>query len=328
MIKDIYRRIYAFEKLAVIYFIFTWVFCRIYNFKINYMPEYSFYQLFGAFSVGYLMICIYAIFLAIHHKSIYIAVEEIKHRYLNLKFFIESFRIVLIVTIVLKLFCNLKQIIPLVNPRLFDSAFWQMDITFHLNHSPTLLFLKIPQSSWLWIFIDKFYVTFFIKNMIIPWIFIFQTKSAALRHRFIFAICLCWIIGGLSYYLFPAVGPCFFKAELFQGLNIPVAKALQNSLWAEYNSFINNPLVYRAKTFYGVAAMPSLHVAIVALFFIFSLKLNHILSTLILVYTILTLCGSVMLGWHYAIDGYAGVVLAILVYFISCYLLQDKNQRL
>jgi len=328
MLKNIYNRLFHFEKLAIIYFVFIWILCHFYKFKINYMIGYFFYQLFGTFCLGYLMVCIYCIFLAIRYRNIHRAIEEVRHHYLNFNFLIRSFRMIATVIIVLILFCNLKQIIPLINPKLFDNTFWRMDIALHLGHSPTLLFLKIPSLSWFWPFIDKAYFTFFIENMIILWIFILQTKSIELRYRFIFAICLCWIIGGLSYYLFPGLGPCYFKGELFQGLNIPIAKSLQHSLLVEYSSFRNNPLIYRPKTFYGIAAMPSLHIAIVVLFYIFSLKLNRILASLILVYVILMFCGSIMLGWHYAIDGYVGAALAILVYFISCYLLQDKNQKL
>ena len=320
MLKNIYNRLFHFEKLAIIYFVFIWVLRHFYKFKINYMIEYFFYQLFGAFCLGYLMVCIYCIFLAIRYRNIHRGIEEVRQRYLNFNFLIESFRIITTVTVILILFCNLKQIIPLINPRLFDNTFWRMDIALHLGHSPTLLFLKIPYSSWFWPFIDRFYVTFFIKNMIIPWVFILQTKSVRLRHRFILAVCLCWIIGGLSYYLFPGLGPCYFKRDLFHGLNIPIAKSLQHSLLVGYISFRDNPLIYRAETFSGIAAMPSLHIAIVALFFIFSLKLNRILASLILVYAILMFCGSIMLGWDYAIDGYAGVALAVLVYFISCYI--------
>jgi membrane-associated phospholipid phosphatase len=56
----------------------------------------------------------------------------------------------------------------------------------------------------------------------------------------------------------------------------------------------------------GIAAFPSLHVAVPALFVCAFPRWRFVWIP----FTAVTLIGSILLGWHYLIDGYAGVALA------------------
>lgn len=324
-IKDRLRQLYPFEKIVIVYVLFAHVIANIFNFKLNYLVEYFFSQVAGALLLGCLLCGGYFLFFIIRNRNNNKALIVLREYYFNNAFFLDSFRIILAVTITLIFFCNLKQIIPLVHPKLFDSLFWDLDIFLHFGLSPTLIALKIPKDSWVWPFMDKLYLTFFLKNMLVPWIFILQRKSKRLRDAVISAVCLLWIIGGLVYFLLPAMGPCYFKPELFKDINMPLNHKLQKFLLEEYVHFIRNPLNYQAKTFYGIAAMPALHVAVPLLFTLFCLRLNKFLFLILLFYTILIWLSSIMLGWHYAIDGYAGVLLAVSTYLFSCrYILLQK----
>ena len=316
-IKGIIQHLYPFEKLTLIYVLFAHIVANIFNFKLNYMKQYFFSQVFSGLMFGYLLCGGYFLFFFIRNRNDNKALTAMRQYYFNARFFLDSIRIVSAITVTLVFFCNLKQIIPLVHPKLFDSLFWNLDIFFHFGLSPTLTALKIPKDSLAWPVMDKFYLTFFLKNMFAPWIFIIQRRSKRLRDAVITAVCLLWITGGLVYFLLPAMGPCYFKPELFKGLNMPVNHKLQELLLTEYARFINNPLSYQAKTFYGIAAMPALHIAVPLLFTLFCLRLNKYLFIIFLFYTALIWIGSIMLGWHYAIDGYAGALLALTIFGLT-----------
>ena len=60
----------------------------------------------------------------------------------------------------------------------------------------------------------------------------------------------------------------------------------------------------------GISAMPSLHVALATLFAIIAWQCQRWLGALLAVFALVTQIGSVVLGWHYAVDGYAGALLA------------------
>ena len=65
----------------------------------------------------------------------------------------------------------------------------------------------------------------------------------------------------------------------------------------------------------AVAAMPSLHVASTCGFYLVARATHRWLGWAFLVFLALMLLGSVHLGWHYAIDGYAGIAGTILLWW-------------
>ncbi len=62
----------------------------------------------------------------------------------------------------------------------------------------------------------------------------------------------------------------------------------------------------------GIAALPSLHVAAQALFFVWCWRLRSRWRTVFLITTGLTFMGSVATGWHWAVDGFAGLAIAVI----------------
>jgi hypothetical protein len=67
----------------------------------------------------------------------------------------------------------------------------------------------------------------------------------------------------------------------------------------------------RWKHFAGIAAMPSLHVGVSVLFVLVAWQMSRLLGLLLAVYAVAIQIGSVVLAWHYAVDGYLGALFAI-----------------
>ena len=76
----------------------------------------------------------------------------------------------------------------------------------------------------------------------------------------------------------------------------------------------------------GISAMPSLHVALS--FLVFFQTPVHLIYLKIFtgVFSLLILVGSVVLGWHYAVDGYVGIISAYLIWRVTCWVI-DKYQK-
>ena len=60
--------------------------------------------------------------------------------------------------------------------------------------------------------------------------------------------------------------------------------------------------------------MPSLHVATPVLFALLGWRTHRWLGVAFTIYAAIVLVGSVHLGWHYAVDGYASIIAVPLIW--------------
>jgi hypothetical protein len=77
----------------------------------------------------------------------------------------------------------------------------------------------------------------------------------------------------------------------------------------------------------GIAAMPSVHVALPVLYALAAWKLHRRLGILFGAYALLIFLGSVHLGWHYAVDGYVTLLIVPMVWWLSGKALTWQNGR-
>lgn len=111
------------------------------------------------------------------------------------------------------------------------------------------------------------------------------------------------LLGVFGQYVLPSGGPIYFErlgfGKRFAGMEIPeLAARTSDYLWIAYN---NGSIGFAS----GISAFPSIHVATSAWI---AIALRHWLAYAFLA---MIFIGSIMLGWHYAIDGVAGVLGAL-----------------
>lgn len=90
---------------------------------------------------------------------------------------------------------------------------------------------------------------------------------------------------------------------------IPSAKGYQILLWEARHIFLSGKGL--PGMFYGIAAMPSLHVGAVTMLAIFLYQASPLLGLIGAAFTLITFVGSLFLQWHYAVDGYVGFTMAV-----------------
>jgi membrane-associated phospholipid phosphatase len=71
----------------------------------------------------------------------------------------------------------------------------------------------------------------------------------------------------------------------------------------------------------GISAMPSLHVATAFSYVLLGFDVRRWLGILFAGFAAFIMIGSVHLGWHYAIDGYVGILCTVLIWFAVGWLL-------
>jgi membrane-associated phospholipid phosphatase len=115
--------------------------------------------------------------------------------------------------------------------------------------------------------------------------------------------------------LFSSAGPCYFGQ--ITGLPdpyLPLMTYLNDAdqvhrVWAlgAQAALWHNYALREFTMVSGISAMPSMHVALATLFALVCWRTKRWLGIVMSIYAVLIMIGSVHLGWHYAIDGYAGI---------------------
>ena len=150
------------------------------------------------------------------------------------------------------------------------------------------------------------------------------TKRRRLRLCYFISTLLIWILlgSGLGMALSSA-GPCYYSFVVDTNEN-PFIPLMTNLEEIHRDAFLyavhNQHMIWDARLkshwlpFGGISAMPSIHLAMGTLFAMVAFDYRKWLGMMFVGYLVILQIGSVILGWHYAIDGYVGIVLAYLIW--------------
>jgi hypothetical protein len=138
----------------------------------------------------------------------------------------------------------------------------------------------------------------------ILWVLHWRTEA---RSRFIISFMLTWAIGMATAYAFSSAGP-IFTGEFDPAVAPESVRKPAAILWANYQA-------KGALLGGGISAFPSMHVAIAA-WFALALK-ERGLGWVGIVYAAAIFFCSIVLGWHYSLDGVAGIAIALVAQRIS-----------
>ena len=213
-----------------------------------------------------------------------------------------------------------KVCVPLLRTDLYDPVFWKLDRLLHFGLSPsvfaTALFEEGSFAGWL----DRWY-GLWTPSVLVMFAFFTASTDGLLRRRFMLSCVFLWGLGCWLYVALPALGPIYYVPEIWKDFaaKIPAASAMHEALWANYQKMLagRNGVLREFNPIYAIAAMPSLHVAAHALFVLWSWRHARPIAWVFILATFLTLLGSLVTGWHYAVDGYVGILLAVASYRLA-----------
>jgi hypothetical protein len=223
-------------------------------------------------------------------------------------------------------FTVVKASIPSLAPFAWDVRFHELDVLLHGGTAPWVLLQPLLGEPLVTYAVSKAY-SFWFSMLGFVWVWqAFSQRDQRLRLQFFVTLTLGWIVlGSIAAMSFSSAGPCYF--ELVTGLPNPYAPlmaylreaneihpmpvlAIQDVLWQNYAL---RDVVLGA----GISAMPSMHVAMAALFAVLCWRIKRWLGIVTTAYAVIVMIGSVHLAWHYAIDGYAGALGMLLIWWVA-----------
>ncbi len=240
-------------------------------------------------------------------------------RLLNFAFFVA------IIVMFEKASLDFKANIPAVHPFSWDETFMRLDRWLHLGsdpwrllhplmgHAPVTFVVNLAYNLWF----------FFLAG---SWFMIAASaRHSHLKMRFMSAFMLTWLAaGGVMALAFSSAGPVYYARlglsgdpfgplmAYLHGVNarFPIwALQTQDMLWTQY--------VNAEAGFVGISAFPSMHNAVAALLALAAWRVSRPLGAAMTLFAVMILAGSVHLGWHYAVDGYAGILVAVVCWRLA-----------
>lgn len=141
--------------------------------------------------------------------------------------------------------------------------------------------------------------------------FIAAQRPSPHKTQAVVAFFLLWALGSITQFALPSAGPVYFErlgfGPRFADLEIPrLAKLGSDLLWYVHQTQSSGVGV-------GISAMPSMHVATTSWLVLAFPRWRLALS----LYWLVIFVGSIYLGWHYAVDGVAGLLLALLAWRLA-----------
>jgi hypothetical protein len=233
--------------------------------------------------------------------------------------------IILLVGFMLSYFTAMKSLIPVVNAFRYDALFARIDQTLHFGKQPWEWIFPLLRPPRLTSAMSFVYKTWFVAKFLVLYWQAFSLKEPLRRERFLLTYALMWMIIGVALAtLLSSAGPCYYgivvgpennpyaslMAYLQESNKIATVWELsaQDFLWQMH-------MHDEVQVFAGISAMPSMHVSLATLFALVGWTVGRKTGIFFTVYLGLIFVGSIYFGWHYAIDGYVGALVTVLLWW-------------
>jgi len=212
-------------------------------------------------------------------------------------------------------FSTIKRLLPEIVPFWADPAFAAMDRALHGGLDPWVLThaIHIPGDVVQMIYLNLWSAPAFLFPLFAA---IDPDRNRAARAMILFVVAWAFL-GNLVAVVFMSAGPVFHDrllgADDFAALNRAIAAdpllaagvgVTQEALWAFYAEGRN-------ALGSGISAFPSVHVATVTAIALYLVDIRRGFMPVAVVLVALFQFLSVYSGWHYAVDGYASVLVLV-----------------
>ena len=211
---------------------------------------------------------------------------------------------------------NLKSFLPFVREEKYDWELYLVDKALFFGQEPALVLQDLLGTGVSAHFLSLIYLWFLPLVPLALTAWLIWSRNISYGYWFVTSQCIAWSLGTLSYYLLPTLGPGFFAPWLYENLSPTPTSQLMDSLsgarervvWAGVENAVQS-----------TAGFASLHVAItllVALMIQYTLK-SRIMHWVFWVNFMITLFATLYFGWHYIADDVAGILIALLSFYLG-----------
>ncbi len=204
---------------------------------------------------------------------------------------------------------NLKGFLPFAREGTADAALLALDGAMGFGSAPATLLHVLLGTGIAAHVLSVVYVAFLAFVPLSLGASLVWSRQLRSGYLYVTVLCLNWLLGALSYYLLPSLGPVFAQPELFSALPPTPVSELQAMLESDRRAVLDDPRT--SDRVHGIAGFASLHVAIVfsAALVAHLLRLPVVLRAGLWAFLLLTVLATIYFGWHYLVDDAAGLII-------------------
>lgn len=194
-----------------------------------------------------------------------------------------------------------------------DPLFWQIE-------GPLLTRIAaLPINTTAW---DRLYHSPWLIELCAAFALVVIGRGGRVVLHYCVTMILLFYIGRLLGMLNPVMGPAFYQPEVFAYLNGSLTGEIMQLVAKIMSTSPEDAAKAGGLLLGGVSAMPSLHVAMVAATAYWLGIAGRWTIAITVPWVLLVWASTVVLGWHYILDGAGGVMLAILCIALARVLLR------
>ena len=204
---------------------------------------------------------------------------------------------------------NLKGALPFARPKLHDEELLHLDEWMAFGHDPALLLHDLLGTGSAAYVLSSAYILYLLFVPLSLGAALVWGRNVRIGSWYVTALCLNWLLGAVSYYLVPSLGPVFVRPERYAVLPETGVSLLQESLARARLEVLADPT--GADAIAGVAGFASLHCSVVftAVLMAHLARLPIFVRAALWVFLLLTITATAYFGWHYLIDDVAGLAI-------------------
>ncbi len=178
-------------------------------------------------------------------------------------------------------------------------AVWRRIEHPQLTHALDVVYMELFEQQW-WSFL-----------------FFFGSRDDLNGRRYILATFATYVLGSVCYYIAPSLGPLFYRPELFADCARLAPNSAQLARFLSIQTSLTQVgLSHMIAPFAFIAAFPSLHVGL-ALVVMLAMRRSRLLTLFNGLGALLTFVATVVLGWHYFVNGIFGVALGAMCWWLA-----------
>ena len=204
----------------------------------------------------------------------------------------------------ISIYTNMHDMVHLVNPNDVDNKLIVLD-DYILGLQPAI-YLEQFISPRLTDFMYFSYSSFLIYILAFT-MYLYVSKNYYAFRETLVSVILTFYIGYVGYVIFPAVGPKFTMAHLFE-------TSLSGSYITDRLSFLMD---YEISEYTRRDCFPSLHNGVIFLILLFAFKHQKTYAFIFLPFAIALFISTLYLRYHYFIDMIAGFILATAMFYLG-----------